>query len=155
MPGPRHPLIAGNWKMNGTGETAAAFIADLHRAIGGSGGLRCEVLLCPPATLIAVVAETVRSTPYIPPPAYWQTVREACDRHGALLVFDEVMTGFRVAAGGYQDLTDVRADLVTLGKVIGEEDERLPVLSGNEAIALENALTKYGRHVNQQARTTA
>ena len=49
--------------MNGTGETAAAFMADLHRAIGGSGGLRCEVLLCPPATLIAATAETAAGGP--------------------------------------------------------------------------------------------
>jgi len=46
-------------------------------------------------------------------------LRELCTRHGALLVFDEVMTGFRVALGGAQALYGVRADLVTLGKVIG------------------------------------
>ncbi len=55
----------------------------------------------------------------LPAQGFLQGLRELCDQHGALLVFDEVMTGFRVARGGYQDLTDVRADLVTLGKVIG------------------------------------
>jgi glutamate-1-semialdehyde 2,1-aminomutase len=46
-------------------------------------------------------------------------LRELCDRHGALLLFDEVMTGFRVAWGGAQVLYDVRPDLTCLGKVIG------------------------------------
>jgi len=54
-----------------------------------------------------------------PAPGFLEGLRELCDAHGALLVFDEVMTGFRVARGGYQDLTTVRCDLITLGKVIG------------------------------------
>ena len=54
-----------------------------------------------------------------PPPGFLEGLRELCDAHGALLIFDEVMTGFRVARGGYQDLTGVTPDLVTLGKVIG------------------------------------
>jgi glutamate-1-semialdehyde 2,1-aminomutase len=55
----------------------------------------------------------------LPEPGFLETLRELCDEHGAVLVFDEVMTGFRVARGGFAELTDVRADLVTLGKVIG------------------------------------
>jgi glutamate-1-semialdehyde 2,1-aminomutase len=47
------------------------------------------------------------------------TLRELCTRHGALLIFDEVMSGFRVALGGAQELTGVRADITVLGKVIG------------------------------------
>jgi glutamate-1-semialdehyde 2,1-aminomutase len=46
-------------------------------------------------------------------------LREECDRVGALLIFDEVMTGFRVALGGAQALYGVRPDLTTLGKIIG------------------------------------
>ncbi len=46
-------------------------------------------------------------------------LRSLCDRHGAMLIFDEVMTGFRVAWGGYQNLCGVRPDLTCLGKVIG------------------------------------
>ncbi len=56
----------------------------------------------------------------IPPrPGFLAGLREVCDRHGALLIFDEVMTGFRVALGGAQALYGVRPDLTTLGKVIG------------------------------------
>jgi glutamate-1-semialdehyde 2,1-aminomutase len=56
----------------------------------------------------------------IPPrPGFLETLRELCTRHGALLIFDEVMTGFRVAAGGAQAVYGVTPDLTTLGKVIG------------------------------------
>ena len=56
----------------------------------------------------------------IPPqPGFLQGLREVCDQHGAVLIFDEVMTGFRVALGGVQGLYGVRPDLTTLGKVIG------------------------------------
>ncbi len=54
-----------------------------------------------------------------PDPGFLEGLRGVCDRSGALLVFDEVITGFRVAAGGAQERTGVRADLVCLGKVIG------------------------------------
>ena len=54
-----------------------------------------------------------------PRPAFLEALRTLCTRHGALLIFDEVMTGFRVAAGGAQALYGVRPDLTTLGKVIG------------------------------------
>jgi glutamate-1-semialdehyde 2,1-aminomutase len=56
----------------------------------------------------------------VPPhPDFLPGLRELCDRSGALLVFDEVMTGFRVSRGGAQELYGVRPDLTTLGKVIG------------------------------------
>src|SRR5207244_5652825 len=46
-------------------------------------------------------------------------LRSLCDRHGALLIFDEVMTGVRVAAGGAQERLGVKPDLTTLGKIVG------------------------------------
>jgi glutamate-1-semialdehyde 2,1-aminomutase len=55
----------------------------------------------------------------LPAPGFLETLREECDRSGALLIFDEVMTGFRVALGGAQELYGVRPDLTTLGKIIG------------------------------------
>ncbi|MCU0833689.1 MAG: glutamate-1-semialdehyde 2,1-aminomutase [Chromatiaceae bacterium] len=56
----------------------------------------------------------------IPPvPGFLEGLREVCDRYGAVLIFDEVMTGFRVARGGAQELYGVKPDLTTLGKVIG------------------------------------
>ena len=56
----------------------------------------------------------------IPPqPGYLQTLKTLCEKHGAVLIFEEVMTGFRVAAGGAQDLYDIQPDLTTLGKIVG------------------------------------
>ncbi len=55
----------------------------------------------------------------LPRPGYLAALRQLCDRHGALLIFDEVMTGFRAAWGGFQRVCRVRPDLTCLGKVIG------------------------------------
>jgi len=56
----------------------------------------------------------------IPPvPGFLERMRALCTDHGAVLIFDEVMTGFRVAAGGAQQLYGIRPDLTTLGKVVG------------------------------------
>ena len=56
----------------------------------------------------------------VPPlPGFLEALRSACDRHGSVLIFDEVMTGFRVALGGAQALYGIRPDLTTLGKIIG------------------------------------
>jgi glutamate-1-semialdehyde 2,1-aminomutase len=55
----------------------------------------------------------------LPAAGFLQALREACSKHGAVLIFDEVMTGFRVALGGAQQRFGVRPDLTTLGKVIG------------------------------------
>jgi glutamate-1-semialdehyde 2,1-aminomutase len=52
-------------------------------------------------------------------PQWLRLLRELCTRHGALLIFDEVMSGFRVARGGAVELYDIRPDLATYGKVIG------------------------------------
>ena len=56
----------------------------------------------------------------IPPaPGFLELLREECTRHGTVLIFDEVMTGFRVALGGAQALYGIRPDLTTLGKIVG------------------------------------
>lgn len=55
----------------------------------------------------------------LPKEAYLQGLRALCDEHQIVLIFDEVMTGFRLAAGGAQELYNIKADLVTYGKIIG------------------------------------
>ena len=73
------------------------------------------------AEVACVIVEPVAGNMNCIPPApdFLQTLRRECDRCGALLIFDEVMTGFRVALGGAQALYGVRPDLTTLGKIIG------------------------------------
>lgn len=74
-----------------------------------------------PSTIACVFVEPIAGNMgcVLPEPGFLEALRELCSEHGTLLIFDEVMTGFRVARGGFQDLSGVRADLVTLGKVIG------------------------------------
>jgi glutamate-1-semialdehyde 2,1-aminomutase len=67
--------------------------------------------------IVEPVAGNMNCVP--PEPGFLDGLRELCDRYGAVLVFDEVMTGFRVARGGAQGLYGVAPDLTTLGKVIG------------------------------------
>lgn len=71
--------------------------------------------------IAAVILEPVPANAglYLPRPGYLELVRELCTAHGAVLIFDEVMTGFRVARGGYQELCGITPDLTALGKVIG------------------------------------
>ena len=67
--------------------------------------------------IVEPVAGNMNCVP--PEPEFLQTLRQECSEHGALLIFDEVMTGFRVALGGAQTVYKVTPDLTTLGKVIG------------------------------------
>jgi glutamate-1-semialdehyde 2,1-aminomutase len=88
-----------------------------------------------PDQIAAVILEPVAGNMGCVPPAegFLKGMRELCDRHGIVLIFDEVMTGFRLSPGGAQQRYDVWADLITFGKVIGGG---LPVgaFGGKEAI---------------------
>jgi glutamate-1-semialdehyde 2,1-aminomutase len=84
--------------------SAVADLLDLHR------GQVAAVLLEPIAGNMGLVP---------PRPGYLETLRELTEKHGAILVFDEVMTGFRVAYGGAQALYGVTPDQTALGKIIG------------------------------------
>jgi glutamate-1-semialdehyde 2,1-aminomutase len=74
-----------------------------------------------PAAIAAVIVEPVVGNMgvVVPRPGFLEGLRELCSAEGALLIFDEVMTGFRVAAGGAQERFGIRPDLTTLGKIIG------------------------------------
>lgn len=74
-----------------------------------------------PGQVAAVIVEPVAANMGVvpPQPGFLQGLRKLCDESGALLIFDEVITGFRLAPGGAQEYYDVRADLVTYGKIIG------------------------------------
>jgi glutamate-1-semialdehyde 2,1-aminomutase len=69
------------------------------------------------ALIVEPVAGNMNCVP--PVPGFLQALRALCDRHGALLIFDEVMTGFRVHPGGAAARFGVKPDLITLGKIIG------------------------------------
>jgi glutamate-1-semialdehyde 2,1-aminomutase len=72
-------------------------------------------------TVAAVIVEPVAANMGVVPPddGYLEGLRRLCDEHGALLIFDEVITGFRIARGGAQERYGVTPDLTVLGKVMG------------------------------------
>ena len=74
-----------------------------------------------PNEIAAIIVEPVAGNMGCVPPAagFLEGLRAICDQHNTLLIFDEVMTGFRLAKGGVQELYGVQADIVTFGKVIG------------------------------------
>jgi len=74
-----------------------------------------------PEQIAAVIVEPVAGNMNcVPPvPGFLEGLRESCDRHGAVLIFDEVMTGFRVGLGGAQGRFGITPDLTTLGKIVG------------------------------------
>jgi len=71
--------------------------------------------------IAAVILEPIPANAglYFPNDSFLPTLREECDKHGAVLIFDEVMTGFRVARGGAQEIYGIKPDLTALGKIIG------------------------------------
>jgi glutamate-1-semialdehyde 2,1-aminomutase len=85
-------------------------IASVERLFAANAGEIAAIIVEPIVGNMGVVP---------PEPGFLEGLRRLCDEHGALLVFDEVMTGFRVSPGGLQGLIDVRPDLTCLGKIIG------------------------------------
>ena len=95
------------------GDTLTASYNDLASVEG--------LLNANPGQVAAVIVEPVAANMGVvpPQPGFLQGLRKLCDESGALLIFDEVITGFRLAPGGAQEYYGVRADLVTYGKIIG------------------------------------
>jgi len=70
--------------------------------------------------IACVVAEPARAVPYVPPPGFWQAVRAACDRHGVLLIFDEIPTGLGKTGRMFAcDHDGVEPDILVMGKGLG------------------------------------
>lgn len=80
-----------------------------------------NLLLLYPGEVAAIIVEPVAGNMgcVLPKPGFLPGLRKLADKYGLLLIFDEVMTGFRLAAGGAQQLYGVEADLVTYGKIVG------------------------------------
>ncbi|WP_295118045.1 glutamate-1-semialdehyde 2,1-aminomutase [uncultured Chitinophaga sp.] len=74
-----------------------------------------------PDEIAAIIIEPVAGNMgcILPQPGFLEGLRALCDEHGILLILDEVMTGFRLAKGGAQELLNIKADIVTFGKIIG------------------------------------
>ncbi len=113
-----------------------------------------EYVLQKEGDVAAVIGETVRCTPFIPPPDYWKRIRAACDRHGALLILDEIpiglgRTGRMFACEHY----GVVPDMLVLGKGLGGGVFPLAALLARESlnVATHTALGHYTHEKNPVA----
>ncbi|MBN9693328.1 MAG: aspartate aminotransferase family protein [Verrucomicrobia bacterium] len=102
----------------------------------------------------AVIGETIRCTPFVPPPDYWKRVRAACDKHGALLILDEIPIGLgRTGKFFACEHYDVVPDLLVLGKGLGGGVFPLAALLAREGlnVATHTALGHYTHEKNPVA----
>lgn len=113
-----------------------------------------EYILEKEGDIAAVIAEPVRSTPYIPKPEYWQIIRRACDRYGALLIFDEIphalgRTGKMFTCENF----GVTPDILVIGKGLGGGVFPLAAIIAREEldIAGDRALGHYTHEKNPVA----
>lgn len=125
---------------------------------GASCNLACadyvEYMLEHEGDVAAVIAETVRNVPVIPPPDYWKRIRAACDKHGALLVLDEIPIGLGRTGRFYAfEHFDVIPDIVVLGKGLGGGVFPLAgvVVREHLNIAAERSLGHYTHEKNPAA----
>ena len=148
------PLLPGTEHVPPPDEYRCAF------GCGSRGGcdLTCakyvEYILEKEGDIAAVIAEPVRSTPYIPKPEYWQIIRKACDRQGALLVFDEIphalgRTGKMFSCENF----DVVPDILVIGKGLGGGIFPLAAVIAREEldVAGDRALGHYTHEKNPVA----
>ena len=124
----------------------------------GACNLKCadyiEYVLEKEGDVGAVVAETMRSTPYVPPVKYWKRVREACDRHGALLILDEIPTCLgRTGKMFVFEHYGIVPDMVCIGKGLGGGVFPLAALIAREGLDVmaDRALGHYTHEKNPVA----
>ena len=134
--------------------------ADEYRCIFGCAGrggcdMTCaryvEYILEKEGDIAAVIAEPIRSTPTIPKPEYWQTIRRACDRHGALLIFDEIPHALgRTGRMFTFENFGVVPDMVVIGKGLGGGILPLAAIIAREDldVASDRALGHYTHEKN-------
>lgn len=116
---------AGSGALTGGAPDSAGVPADFtkHTHVARYNDLKSveEIFKANPASIAAIIVEPVAGNMGCVPPVagFLEGLRDLCNQYGALLIFDEVMTGFRVALGGAQQFFNVKPDLTCLGKVIG------------------------------------
>ncbi|MGD8663196.1 MAG: aspartate aminotransferase family protein, partial [Desulfobacterales bacterium] len=110
-----------------------------------------EYILEKEGDIAAVISEPIRSTPYIPRPEYWQKIRRACDRHGALLIFDEIPHSLgRTGKMFTFENFGIIPDIVVIGKGLGGGVLPLAAIIAREDldVAAERALGHYTHEKN-------
>ncbi|MGH7190305.1 MAG: (R)-1-hydroxy-2-aminoethylphosphonate ammonia-lyase [Acetobacteraceae bacterium] len=114
-----------------------------------------EYVLAHETDVAAVIAEPVRAVPYLPPPGYWQAVRAACDRHGALLIFDEIPSGLgktgRMFASEHEGVVP---DIQVLGKALGGGILPIAAVVARPGLDLGGAFA-FGHYTHEKNPVTA
>src|SRR5204863_8584343 len=125
---------------------------------GAACNLACadyvEYVLDKEGDVAAVIGETIRCTPFVPPPDYWKRIRAACDRHGTLLILDEIPIGLgRTGRMFACEHFDVVPDMLVLGKGLGGGIFPLAALLARENLDVmpEGALGHYTHEKNPVA----
>jgi 4-aminobutyrate aminotransferase len=135
-PPDEYHCVFGCWKRGGCDLTCAKYI---------------EYILEKEGDIAAVISEPIRSTPYIPTPEYWQAVRQACDKYGALLIFDEIPHALgRTGKMFTFENFDIVPDMVVIGKGLGGGVFPLAALIAREGldVAGDRALGHYTHEKN-------
>ncbi len=118
--GPAATLIPGAIHVAPFGSYRCPYGTSNAEASGEACARMIEYVLEREGDIAALVAEPIRAVPYISPPGFWARVRAACDRHGTLLVFDEIPTGLGRTGAMFACQHDgVTPDILVLGKALG------------------------------------
>lgn len=118
--GPAAPLIPGASHVAPFGSYRCPYGTTTAEASGDACARMIEYVLEREGDVAAFVAEPIRAVPYVPPPGFWQRVRKACDRHGTLLIFDEIPTGLGKTGRMFAcDHDGAVPDILVMGKALG------------------------------------
>ncbi len=118
--GPAAPLVAGAVHVAPFGSTRCPYGTSSAQASGEACARMIEYVLEREGDIACLVAEPIRAVPYLPPAGFWARVRATCDRHGTLLVFDEIPTGLGKTGKMFACQHDgVAPDILVLGKGLG------------------------------------
>jgi 4-aminobutyrate aminotransferase len=118
--GPAAPLVAGAIHVAPYASTRCPYGTESLEASGAACARMIEYVLEREGDIACLIAEPMRAVPYVPPPGFWPRVRAACDRHGTLLVFDEIPTGLGKTGKMFASQHDgATPDMVVLGKGLG------------------------------------
>ncbi|MGA0531620.1 (R)-1-hydroxy-2-aminoethylphosphonate ammonia-lyase [Hansschlegelia sp. KR7-227] len=118
--GPAAPLVAGALHVAPFGGFRCPYGAATPEESGAACARMIDYVLSRDPDVAALVAEPARAVPYIAPPGFWRDVRAICDRHGVLLVFDEIPTGLGKTGRMFScQHDDVAPDILVMGKALG------------------------------------
>jgi (R)-1-hydroxy-2-aminoethylphosphonate ammonia-lyase len=118
--GPAGPMVAGALQVAPFGGYRCPYGTDSADGSGRACARMIDYVLARDTDVAALIAEPTRAVPYIPPPGFWAEVRAICDRHGVLLIFDEIPTGLGKTGKMFSCEHDgVAPDILVLGKGLG------------------------------------